>query len=294
MPLQPVLGTADSGDNSSLIDNTLFDSSVALPILNTELALQQYDPATDIVAPIAYPYTPSDVLQTLLYSFHDTFPGATADTPPYAQDTESVQDAQHMQAIQSTQHVQHSPQYFSSTPTSAALWTIPATPTAFPRLFVPRSVAESAFRAKANLAGGSSPSLSPSPSTSQQRTTLRLIFNNLLTYPRMMLNPKTPLPPFVHQQMVASAAVNGRETLGSCISLVQLLHNQTLAGRRLFWKNVRMECERIWQLASQLDMRALVDALLSLCVYTLFRLAEGEKDHNNIDTLLVTTTTVRY
>lgn len=58
-----------------------------------------------------------------------------------------------------------------------------------------------------------------------------------------MMMRDNALPPFIHPQMASSDT--GSESLHNCISLMHL-HNSGLPGsRKLFWRNVRQECERL-------------------------------------------------
>lgn len=77
----------------------------------------------------------------------------------------------------------------------------------------------------------------------------------LTAYPAMMRN-RDSLPPFIHTSSLsgATAALNQpSESLTTCESLMQLLGSSKGgdASRRLVWKNVRLECERlhleVWQ-----------------------------------------------
>jgi hypothetical protein len=86
----------------------------------------------------------------------------------------------------------------------------------------------------------------PRLKTEAQRTA-NLILYTLKSYPRMMLHHGA-LPPFVHPSLVALA--NGEaamEPLVNAISLVHMIGNGFQGSRKLFWKNVRMECERYFE-----------------------------------------------
>lgn len=72
-----------------------------------------------------------------------------------------------------------------------------------------------------------------------------LILHVLKSYPRMMLHQNT-LPPFIHPWMIKSNAENNEmESLTNCISLVRMISIGAHASRKLFWKNVSQECERL-------------------------------------------------
>lgn len=84
----------------------------------------------------------------------------------------------------------------------------------------------------------------PKVKTGAQRIA-NLILHTLKSYPLMMLRDNT-LPPFIHPHLVSSDAENNdMEPLTNCISLVHTLSNRIHGSRKLFWKNVRMECERL-------------------------------------------------
>ncbi len=69
-----------------------------------------------------------------------------------------------------------------------------------------------------------------------------LILHTLKSYPLMMLRHDT-LPPFIHPGLISSDAENNNmEPLANCISLVHMISG-VQGSRKLFWKNVRLECE---------------------------------------------------
>lgn len=73
----------------------------------------------------------------------------------------------------------------------------------------------------------------------------KLILHNLRSYPQMMLRHNT-LPPFIHPSVVSSDLDNpDLEPLTNCIVLVHMIGSGIQASRKLFWMNVRMECERL-------------------------------------------------
>ena len=84
------------------------------------------------------------------------------------------------------------------------------------------------------------PKLKPTP----QRIS-NLIFHSLKSYYLMMMHDQT-LPPFIHPSLVSSDVENNdMEPLTNCISLVHMLSSRLHGSRKLFWKNVRIECERL-------------------------------------------------
>jgi len=85
----------------------------------------------------------------------------------------------------------------------------------------------------------------PQIKTGTQRTA-NLILYTLKSYPRMLLRPNT-LPPFIHPYLISSE-VDSRdmESLINCISLVHMINSGVQGNRKLFWKNVRLECERMY------------------------------------------------
>ncbi|KAJ5702794.1 hypothetical protein N7488_010342 [Penicillium malachiteum] len=82
------------------------------------------------------------------------------------------------------------------------------------------------------------------------------------------------------------------EALDNCISLVYMMHSGTNGSRKLFWRNIRMECERLCSEAWQLSSWGLLAAMQSVSIYILFRLDEGETEHNDFDSLLLNTVTI--
>ncbi|KAJ5316801.1 hypothetical protein N7508_001309 [Penicillium antarcticum] len=82
------------------------------------------------------------------------------------------------------------------------------------------------------------------------------------------------------------------ETLDNCITLVHMISSGSRGSRKLFWKNVRMECERLCSEAWKLSSWGLLAAMQSVSIYVLFRLDEGETEHNDFDSFLLATVTV--
>ncbi|TVY26631.1 hypothetical protein LHYA1_G004076, partial [Lachnellula hyalina] len=128
--------------------------------------------------------------------------------------------------------------------------------------------------------------------TTGAQSIANLILRTLISYPLMMLRYNT-LPPFIHPCLLSSDVENDHmEPLSNCISLVHMISSGAKGSRKLFWKNVRLECEHICEEPVKLGDWALVAAMQALSIYILIRLHEGETDHNNLDFLLVTTVTV--
>lgn len=73
-----------------------------------------------------------------------------------------------------------------------------------------------------------------------------LILHTLKSYPLMILHHKT-LPPFIHPHFISSNVdTDNMEPLNNCISLVHMIHSGVQGSRKLFWKNVRLECEHLY------------------------------------------------
>jgi hypothetical protein len=72
-----------------------------------------------------------------------------------------------------------------------------------------------------------------------------LILYTLKSYPLMIMRHNS-LPPFIHSRWISSNSENNfMEPLTNCISLVRMINSGVQGSRKLFWKNVRMECERL-------------------------------------------------
>ncbi|KAJ5731961.1 hypothetical protein N7493_003442 [Penicillium malachiteum] len=82
------------------------------------------------------------------------------------------------------------------------------------------------------------------------------------------------------------------EALDNCISLVYMMNSGTNGSHKLFWRNVRMECARLCSEAWKLSSWGLLAAMQSVSIYILFRLDEGETEHNDFDSLLINTVTI--
>jgi hypothetical protein len=72
-------------------------------------------------------------------------------------------------------------------------------------------------------------------------TTAMLMIRVLSMYPVMMQNPDA-LPPFIHPTSLCDTAA---QPLITCVSLMQMVSICAPGSKRLLWKNVRMECERM-------------------------------------------------
>jgi len=79
--------------------------------------------------------------------------------------------------------------------------------------------------------------------TRSQRTAT-LVLHTLKSYP-LMISRHNTLPPLIHPCLI-SCDVGDRhmEPLNNCISLVHMIGSGVPGCRKLFWRNVRMECER--------------------------------------------------
>ena len=84
----------------------------------------------------------------------------------------------------------------------------------------------------------------PRVKTGAQRTA-NLILQTMKSYPLMILHHNT-LPPFIHPGLISSDVENDEmEPLDNCINLVHMISSGFRGSRKLFWTNVRMECERL-------------------------------------------------
>jgi hypothetical protein len=84
----------------------------------------------------------------------------------------------------------------------------------------------------------------PNLNTGAQRIA-NLILYTLKSYPLMMTRDNN-LPPFIHPRLISFGAENNNmEPLTNCISLVHMISSGIQGSRKLFWKNVRMECEHL-------------------------------------------------
>ncbi|OIW22668.1 hypothetical protein CONLIGDRAFT_719727 [Coniochaeta ligniaria NRRL 30616] len=116
-----------------------------------------------------------------------------------------------------------------------------------------------------------------------------LVFQTLKSYPLMMSRHDT-LPPFIHPRVMSSGIDrNYLEPLNNCASLGHMLGAEVQGGRKLFWKVVRMECERLCEEYLQLNRWGLLAAIQALAIYIIVRMDEGQTEHNNVDHLLITT-----
>ncbi|KAK8133582.1 hypothetical protein PG984_005594 [Apiospora sp. TS-2023a] len=82
------------------------------------------------------------------------------------------------------------------------------------------------------------------------------------------------------------------EPLHNCINLMSMLQGGFQGSRKLFWRNVRQECERLYKEPSKLSYLEVVAALQALSIYIIVRLDDGETEDNDIDGLLIMTVIV--
>ncbi|KAK7947912.1 uncharacterized protein PG986_008798 [Apiospora aurea] len=116
-----------------------------------------------------------------------------------------------------------------------------------------------------------------------------LIWHTLKSYPLMMKQDHA-LPPFIHPQMAASeSGARDIEPLHNCISLMQLLYSGLQGSRKLFWRNVRQECERLYKAPAELSAPGIIAALQALSIYIIVRLDDSETEGNDIEGLLIMT-----
>ncbi|KAF2491246.1 hypothetical protein BU16DRAFT_469008 [Lophium mytilinum] len=119
-----------------------------------------------------------------------------------------------------------------------------------------------------------------------------LIFHTLKSYPLTMLRHNT-LPPFIHPRLISSDEEdNHMEPLTNCISLVHMISGGVRGSRKLFWKNVALECERLHEEHATLNKWGLLASMQALSIYILIRMHEGETDYNNFDILLLGTVAI--
>lgn len=71
-----------------------------------------------------------------------------------------------------------------------------------------------------------------------------LILHMLKSYPQMMLRDST-LPPYIHPYFMSPEfSGNDMESLHNCMNLMRMISYSVQGSRKLFWKNVKLECER--------------------------------------------------
>ncbi|CAO2658162.1 Nn.00g074220.m01.CDS01 [Neocucurbitaria sp. VM-36] len=123
------------------------------------------------------------------------------------------------------------------------------------------------------------------------QTTAMLMARILTSYP-MMMRSEDSLPPFIHPfslSDVSEPESKSVESLTTCMSLMQMISTNAQGSRKLLWKNVRLECERLQGECFTLDRWELLSSMQALLIYILVRLHEGETLYNNFDVLLLST-----
>lgn len=79
----------------------------------------------------------------------------------------------------------------------------------------------------------------------------QLMFQTLDAYPLMMMRQRAP-PPFLHPSLLADGNNNNvlvttadnLEPWHNCMNLVYMANGKMKGSKKLFWRNVRSECER--------------------------------------------------
>jgi hypothetical protein len=71
-----------------------------------------------------------------------------------------------------------------------------------------------------------------------------MVLHTMKSYSVMMLQQNN-LPPFIHPQMFSFNDDKDMEPLYNCISLMHMIGRRLPGCRALFWRSVRMECERM-------------------------------------------------
>ncbi|KAF1851288.1 uncharacterized protein K460DRAFT_273591 [Cucurbitaria berberidis CBS 394.84] len=123
------------------------------------------------------------------------------------------------------------------------------------------------------------------------QTTAILMARILTSFP-IMMRSQDSLPPFIHPYSLSNvpgSESKSLESLTTCMSLMQMVSTSAHGGRKLLWKNVRLECERLQGEYARLDRWELLSSMQALLIYMLVRVQEGETMYNNIDVLLLST-----
>ncbi|KAL6717690.1 hypothetical protein ACLMJK_005605 [Lecanora helva] len=119
-----------------------------------------------------------------------------------------------------------------------------------------------------------------------------LILHNLKSYPLMIMRDNA-LPPFIHESFLSPDIEDkNMEPLTNCISLLHMISRDSQSNRKLFWKNVRLECERLYQEYSSLNKYEALAAMQALTLYVIMRLDNGVTEYTNFDSLLLKTVTI--
>ncbi|KAL6909269.1 hypothetical protein GGI43DRAFT_394978 [Trichoderma evansii] len=113
----------------------------------------------------------------------------------------------------------------------------------------------------------------------------------LRSFPFMMLR-KAALPPFIHPLQIswAETGVGPRQqSLLTCMGLVSLFKTRTDSSKKLVWKLIKLEQEKILSKHSEFDKWELLAAFQALLVYCLLRVQEVPVDNGGFEAALLTT-----
>jgi hypothetical protein len=85
----------------------------------------------------------------------------------------------------------------------------------------------------------------PKANPGLQRTAI-LMQQTLKSYLGMILRDGS-LPPYIHPHILEIEFENNEmESLVNCVSLIQMLKTEARGSRKIFWRSVRIECERFY------------------------------------------------
>ncbi|KAK1760076.1 hypothetical protein QBC47DRAFT_366346 [Echria macrotheca] len=144
-------------------------------------------------------------------------------------------------------------------------------------------------------------SLEQRPATKQlgREKPASLVLKTLKSYVLMMTRPQelvTP-PPFLHPKLMRlvlapegtdNGIVAEMEPLHNCISLLHMAGSRVPGSRKLFWRTVRGECERLHALHAGMSKWEALYGMQALFLYIIMRLDEGPtEDNRQVDLHLV-------
>ena len=107
----------------------------------------------------------------------------------------------------------------------------------------------------------------PVTRSAAQNTTI-LMTHILNSYPTMMRDHGS-LPPFIQPHSLANVQEHQSksfEALTTCMSLMQMFGSKTHGSKKLAWRNVRLECERISGEVSKTYLFPVKDLDMLICV----------------------------
>ncbi|KAK1754281.1 hypothetical protein QBC47DRAFT_40691 [Echria macrotheca] len=146
-------------------------------------------------------------------------------------------------------------------------------------------------------------SLSPrKPANPEAYLTSRVIYGQLTSYPKLLIDGRGRLPPFIFPMCILDGESmdecrlrgNGNHTclpgtLAICVSLLHMFYNRTPASADYVWKTIYDFQRSLQPKIAALDTRELVEALQAMVLFILIQASDIQSAHKNYPASLIST-----